>query len=935
LVLRQQSGIGGPYATSTAYQLVAEALASGGSLGVGFTPPANAWNGGVFADQLVVPTDGGGILSNLYYDTSNPNQTVLRYWQTGTGSGASVNNEGTWVWQIAPFGQAGAQVVSVNTLMSLNPAGALSLPFGTLSVARDPASALEVATMGWVGANTVASFNGRRGVVTLSAADVYGALCLDPCDPFITVSQANAAICGGINQAIASTPLVSSFNGRVGNVFLNTCDMNVATFTGPPSGLPPLMVPSPPDLTATPPPEPETVVNIAWLEAYVNTVLTGSTQGGPFATEAWVEEQLAAINVGVTSFNNRTGNVTLTLADITAAGGAPSASPAFTGVPSAPTAAVGTSTSQIATTAFVLENLAAISPGVVTFNTRSGAVTLEASDISGVGGALLASPNFTGTPTSSTPPTGDSSQRIATTAFVEAAIAAATAGVSTWNGRTGAVTMALSDITIAGGAPAASPAFSGVPTAPTAPNGTNTTQLATTAFVQNELTAISAGVISFNGRSGAVTFTANDLSAVNGATLASPAFTGTPTGPTAAPGTDSTQLATTAFVVNAIQGAAVTSFNGRSGAVTLSTADITGAGGAPSASPAFTGVPSAPTPAAGNNSTALATTAFVATALTSYLPLSGGTLTGPLNLAGNATQALNAVPLQQLQSYVATQLGGYLPLSGGTLTGVLSLPSGSSAAASLNFTGPGVGMWATTGTLWTSNNLTLGAGGGALLTCGNINATIGTVGALQMNTTGTTTNLNITTNNTMQAGNFQGGTGAFSGITVGGANCMPATNNGSSLGLAGQGWAAITVQNVNCTGQGLFPGVSLTGSNIVPATNNGSSCGITGQAWFQVVSYALTNVSDPRQKKDTSPYPAMGALAKVLAVPVINFRWLFEAETAPVHTGWDASQVAAQMPPPTVVVGTDPEQTLALNTNEMLAYLWAAVQELAAKAGIT
>ena len=38
-------------------------------------------------------------------------------------------------------------------------------------------------------------------------------------------------------------------------------------------------------------------------------------------------------------------------------------------------------------------------------------------------------------------------------------------------------------------APLASPAFTGIPTAPTAPNGTNTNQIATTAFVQNALSA--------------------------------------------------------------------------------------------------------------------------------------------------------------------------------------------------------------------------------------------------------------------------------------------------------------------------------------------------------------------------------------------------------------------------------------------------------------
>jgi hypothetical protein len=97
------------------------------------------------------------------------------------------------------------------------------------------------------------------------------------------------------------------------------------------------------------------------------------------------------------------------------------------------------------------------------------------------------------------------------------------------------------------------------------------------------------------------------------APLASPALTGTPAAPTATPGTNTTQLATTAFVGAAVTAAAsgVASFNTRTGAVVLTTADVTGAGGAPLASPALTGTPTAPTPTAGNNTTALATTSFV------------------------------------------------------------------------------------------------------------------------------------------------------------------------------------------------------------------------------------------------------------------------------------------------------------------------------------
>jgi hypothetical protein len=90
------------------------------------------------------------------------------------------------------------------------------------------------------------------------------------------------------------------------------------------------------------------------------------------------------------------------------------------------------------------------------------------------------------------------------------------------------------------------------------------------------------------------------------APLASPTFTGVPAAPTAAAGTNTTQLATTAFVT---------------------TADNLKAN---LASPTFTGVPAAPTAAAGTNTTQLATTAFVTTAVGTRAALSGATFTGQI-----------------------------------------------------------------------------------------------------------------------------------------------------------------------------------------------------------------------------------------------------------------------------------------------------------------
>lgn len=61
----------------------------------------------------------------------------------------------------------------------------------------------------------------------------------------------------------------------------------------------------------------------------------------------------AATNLGVLSAANNLSDVASLTASLSNIGGAPIASPTFTGVPLAPTAAGGTNTTQIATTAFV------------------------------------------------------------------------------------------------------------------------------------------------------------------------------------------------------------------------------------------------------------------------------------------------------------------------------------------------------------------------------------------------------------------------------------------------------------------------------------------------------------------------------------------------------------------------------------------------------
>ena len=132
---------------------------------------------------------------------------------------------------------------------------------------------------------------------------------------------------------------------------------------------------------------------------------------------------------------------------------------------------------------------------------------------------------------------------------------------------TGTVTIP-SGASIDGFAPLASPVFTGVPEAPTAVSATNTTQIATTAFVQDAISgfgsvtavtgtspisssggaspdiSISQATTSTNGY-----LSSTDWNTFNGkAPIASPTFTGTPEAPTAAAATSTTQIATTAFV---------------------------------------------------------------------------------------------------------------------------------------------------------------------------------------------------------------------------------------------------------------------------------------------------------------------------------------------------------------------------------------------------
>ncbi|UVK37631.1 hypothetical protein LHFGNBLO_004696 [Mesorhizobium sp. AR10] len=117
-----------------------------------------------------------------------------------------------------------------------------------------------------------------------------------------------------------------------------------------------------------------------------------------------------------------------------------------------------------------------------------------------------------------------------------------TDNIVTFAGTTGKVGKD-SGVAVSSLAPKASPTFTGTPVAPTAAPGTNTTQVATTGFVKAAVDVVLGGV-------SAAFDTLSEIATELGlkAYIASPTFTGSPAAPTAAPGTNTTQLATTAFV---------------------------------------------------------------------------------------------------------------------------------------------------------------------------------------------------------------------------------------------------------------------------------------------------------------------------------------------------------------------------------------------------
>jgi hypothetical protein len=357
-------------------------------------------------------------------------------------------------------------------------------------------------------------------------------------------------------------------------------------------------------------------------------------------------------------------------------------SPAFTGVPTAPTAATGTATTQLATTAFVTNSPAfAGTPTAPTASAGTSTTQLATTAF------VSQSPQFVGIPTAPTAAAGTNTTQIATTAFV-------TAG----------------------------PQFAGIPTAPTASNATSSTQLATTAFVQNQKASPA-----FTGTPTAPTAAAGTNSSQIATTQfvqgekASPAFTGTPTAPTAPLGTNTTQIATTQFVRNATNNLPTMSQQ-NADAVAITGGTITGitplgiaAGGTNANNAAQARV----NLGLGNIATQNINEVSITGGTIDSVFITGGTvsnLTAPLGVASGGTSGNTAASarLGLGLGTISTQNADAVTITGGAISGLntpLPVGSGGTGGFDQGTARAGLGL----GSMATQNSSSISVSGGTLV----------------------------------------------------------------------------------------------------------------------------------------------------------------------------------------------------------------------------
>lgn len=298
----------------------------------------------------------------------------------------------------------------------------------------------------------------------------------------------------------------------------------------------------------------------------------------------------------------------------------------------------------------------------------------------------------------------------------------------------------------------------------------------------------------------------------------SPAFTGVPTAPTATASTANTQLATTEFVTNSVQLAGVPT--APTAAYNNNTTQIATTAFVQDnkVSPAFTGVPTAPTPSNGTSSTQIATTAFVVNSLAADL--------GTISL-----QNANAVTI-----------------TGGTISGItdLAVVDGGTGASTVSDARVNLGL----GTIATQNTSSINITGGTITGITALALADGGTGA--STAADARTNLGLasgatTTVGTMSVQNTNAVT--ITGGTITGITALVIADGGTGATTAAQARTNFSVPPNSRTitaGTGLSGGGDLSADRTFTIATNSNGYGVRtvstvdpsggndGDIWYQI-----------------------------------------------------------------------------------------------------
>lgn len=330
------------------------------------------------------------------------------------------------------------------------------------------------------------------------------------------------------------------------------------------------------------------------------------------------------------------------------------------------------------------------------------------------------------------------------------------------------------------------------------------------------------------------------------AELASPALTGTPTAPTAAVGTSTTQIATTAFVNAEIAN------------------DI--AGKANLASPALTGTPTSTTAAVGTNTTQIATTAFVNAEIANDAPSKTGTGasgTWPISISGDATtvdgKSINTLTAAGGIAYASSTTT--LAAIGAGTAGQVLLSGGASAPTWGEATPffPQIKLIAiqssTTYTIAAGKRACIiavgagGGGGGYKLSSVNDNRTIfgGNGGSAVRSLVTPSSALTLT-------------------ITIGaGGTCSSTSSSGASVTGTSGSATTVTGTGVNISAAGGAGGYVLNG-----AGSNSANAASSGGTVFDCGSLTTTGASNRRSQEGGLPFDGGGGTIGGTTIAVAN-----------------------------------------------------------------